>query len=108
MKSLKTMALVVGLLGLSGVSQAQFSSTWTAVSDYDFRGWSQSAKDPALQASADYAFADTGFSVGAWASNVDFSPADGDIELDVYANYVGKINDTFSWTAGLTYYGYPG
>src|SRR5690349_7814649 len=108
MKSLKTLALVVGLLGLSGVSQAQFSSTWTAVSDYDFRGFSQSAKDPALQASADYAFGDTGFSVGAWASNVDFSPLDGDIELDVYANYVGKINDTFAWTAGLTYYSYPG
>ena len=108
MKSLKSMALVIGLLGLSGVSQAQFSSTWTAVSDYDFRGFSQSAKDPALQASADYAFADTGFSIGAWASNVDFTPADGDIELDVYANYVGEINETFSWTAGLTYYTYPG
>ncbi len=61
MKSMKTLALVIGLLGLSGVSQAQFSSTWTAVSDYDFRGFSQSAKDPALQASADYAFADSGF-----------------------------------------------
>jgi uncharacterized protein (TIGR02001 family) len=108
MKSMKTLALVVGLLGLSGVSQAQFSSTWTAVSDYDFRGFSQSAKDPALQASADYAFGDSGFSIGAWASNVDFAPADGDIELDLYANYVGEINDTFSWTAGLTYYSYPG
>jgi len=107
MKSMKNLALVIGLLALSGVSQAQFSSTWTAVSDYDFRGFSQSAKDPALQGSADYAFGDSGFSVGAWASNVDFSPADGDIELDVYANYVGKINDTFSWTAGLTRYNYP-
>ena len=96
MKSMKTLALVVGLLGLSGVSQAQFSSTWTAVSDYDFRGFSQSAKDPALQASADYAFGDSGFSMGAWASNVDFEPADGDIELDIYLNYVGKINDTFA------------
>ena len=108
MKSMKNLALVIGLLALSSVSQAQFSSTWTAVSDYDFRGFSQSAKDPALQGSADYAFGDSGFSVGAWASNVDFSPADGDIELDVYANYVGKINDTFSWTAGLTRYNYPG
>jgi uncharacterized protein (TIGR02001 family) len=108
MKSIRTLALVTGLLALSGVSQAQFSSTWTAVSDYDFRGYSQSAKDPALQGSADYAFGDSGFSVGAWASNVDFTPLDGDIELDVYANYVGKINDTFSWTAGLTRYNYPG
>ena len=108
MKSIKTLALVTGLLTISGVSQAQFSSTWTAVSDYDFRGVSQSGKDPALQGSADYAFGDSGFSVGAWASNVDFAPFDGDIELDVYANYVGTINDTFSWTAGLTYYMYPG
>ena len=44
MKSIKTLALVTGLLAISGVSQAQFSSTWTAVSDYDFRGFSQSAK----------------------------------------------------------------
>src|SRR3954468_2703522 len=108
MKSIKTLALVTGLLAISGVSQAQFSSTWTVVSDYDFRGVSQSGKDPALQGSADYAFGDSGLSVGAWASNVDFSPFDGDIELDLYANYVGKINDTFSWTAGVTRYMYPG
>ena len=65
MKSIKTLALVTGLLAISGVSQAQFSSTWTAVSDYDFRGVSQSGKDPALQANADYAFGDSGFSVDA-------------------------------------------
>ena len=99
MKSIKTLALVTGLLAVSGVSQAQFSSTWTAVSDYDFRGVSQSAKGPALQGSADYAFA-SGVSIGAWASNVDFDEpnegfvSDEDIELDLYVNYAGKINDT--------------
>ncbi|HEV7607786.1 MAG TPA: TorF family putative porin [Steroidobacteraceae bacterium] len=111
MKSIKTLALVTGLLALSGVSQAQFSSTWTAVSDYDFRGFTQSAKDPALQASADYAFGDSGFAIGAWASNVDFSnpgsPVDADIELDLYGGYTGKVNDTFSWTAGFVDYTYP-
>jgi uncharacterized protein (TIGR02001 family) len=105
MKSIKTLALVTGLLAISGVSQAQFSSTWTAVSDYDFRGVSQSGKSPALQGSADYAFSN-GLSVGAWASNVDFDVED-DIELDLYINYAGKINDTFSWTAGATWYDYP-
>jgi uncharacterized protein (TIGR02001 family) len=108
MKLIKTLALVTGLLALSGVSQAQFSSTWTAVSDYDFRGFSQSDEHPALQGSADYAFGDSGLSIGAWASNVDFPGYDGTIELDLYANYVGKINDTFSWTAGVTRYNYPG
>src|SRR5215510_5245118 len=106
MKSMKNLALVIGLLALSGVSQAQFSSTWTAVSDYDFRGYSQSAKQPALQASADYAFGESGFSMGAWASNVDFDN-DEDIETDFYANYTGKINDTFAITAGGTWYEYP-
>lgn len=109
MKSIKTLALVVGLLGLSGVSQAQFSSTWTAVSDYDFRGFSQSAKDPAIQASADYAFGDSGFAIGAWASSsIDFGPgSDADVELDIYAGYTGTINDTFSWTVGGNFYTYP-
>ena len=105
MKSIKTLALVTGLLAISGVSQAQFSSTWTAVSDYDFRGVSQSGKDPALQGSADYAFAN-GLSIGAWASNVDFGVED-EIELDLYLNYTGKINDTFAWTGGATWYDYP-
>jgi uncharacterized protein (TIGR02001 family) len=106
MKSIKTLALVTGLMAICGVSQAQFSSTWTAVSDYDFRGVTQSGKDPALQASADYAFSN-GVSIGAWASNIDFG-IDEDYELDLYVNYVGEINDTFSWTTGATYYEYPG
>ncbi len=106
MKSIRNLALVTGLLALSGVAQAQFSSTWTAVSDYDFRGFSQSAKDPALQGSADYAFGESGFAVGAWASTVDFGN-DEDAELDLYAGYTGSINDTFSWNAGAVWYDYP-
>jgi uncharacterized protein (TIGR02001 family) len=104
---MKSLALVIGLLGLSSVSQAQFSSTWTAVSDYDFRGVSQSAKDPALQGSLDYAFGESGLSAGAWASNVDFDN-DEDIELDLYVNYVKEINDTFAFTTGAVWYEYPG
>src|ERR1044072_3621331 len=105
MKSIRTLALVTGLLALSGVSQAQFSSTWTFVTDYDFRGFSQSATDPAIQASADYAFGETGLSVGIWASNVDFG-VDDDLETDYYVNYAGKINDTFAFTARVTDYQY--
>jgi uncharacterized protein (TIGR02001 family) len=106
MKSIRNLALVTGLLALSSVAQAQFSSTWTAVSDYDFRGFSQSAKDPALQGSADYAFGESGFAIGAWASTVDFDN-DEDAELDLYAGYTGSVNDTFSWNAGAVWYDYP-
>src|SRR5690349_20777722 len=101
MKAIKTLALVTGLLAVCGVCQAQakFSSTWTAVSDYDFRGVSQSSKSPALQASADV-------TAGVWASNVDFN-TDDDMEPDNYANYQKAINDIFTFTAGGTYYDYP-
>src|SRR6478752_282564 len=105
MKSIRTLALVTGLLAISGVSQAQFSSTWTAVSDYDFRGYSQSAKGPAIQASADYTAGDTGFSAGVWASNVDFGPGnDETMETDLYFNYNLKINDIMTFMIGATYY----
>jgi uncharacterized protein (TIGR02001 family) len=106
MKAIRTLALLTGLLAISGVSQAQFSSTWTAVSDYDFRGYSQSAKGPALQASADVTIGESGFSMGAWASNVDFDN-DEDVELDLYVNYAKEINEHFTFTAGGTYYDYP-
>lgn len=98
--------LAAGLLLASGLANAQFSSTITATNDYDFRGYSQSAKDPALQASLDYAFP-AGFAIGAWASNVDFNN-DADIELDLYGSYTGKISDAASWSAGFTWYEYPG
>jgi uncharacterized protein (TIGR02001 family) len=106
MKAIRTLALLTGLLAISGVSQAQFSSTWTAVSDYDFRGYSQSAKGPALQASADVTIGESGFSAGAWASNVDFD-TDEDVELDLYINYAKEISEGFSFVAGGTYYDYP-
>jgi uncharacterized protein (TIGR02001 family) len=96
------------LLVAATATQAQLSSTLTATTDYDFRGISQSAKDPALQASLDYEFPN-GFAVGAWASNVDFGDdVDADIEFDLYANYSRAINDDMSWSLGATFYSYPG
>jgi len=99
--------LAAGVLcGVAVGAQAQLSSTITATSDYDFRGFSQSAKDPALQASLDYAFSN-GFAVGAWASNVDFDN-DADVEVDYYASFTRAINDAASWSLGATLYSYPG
>ena len=95
-------------LAVAGTANAgEFSSTITAASDYDFRGVSQSAKDPALQASLDYAF-DNGFYIGAWASNIDFEPFDGDIEANLYAGYGAEIRENLSWSVGAVYYLYPG
>lgn len=103
---LKLAAAVGVLLFASTGAYAQLSSTVTLTSDYDFRGFSQSAKDPALQASLDYDFGN-GFAIGAWGSNIDFEPLDGDIEIDFYGSYTGEIAEDTSWAAGVVWYSYP-
>ncbi|MEO7386005.1 MAG: TorF family putative porin, partial [Gammaproteobacteria bacterium] len=45
----------VALAAASGAAQAEISSTLTIASDYDFRGITQTALDPAFQASLDWA-----------------------------------------------------
>jgi uncharacterized protein (TIGR02001 family) len=70
MKLCQAVAAVL-LLAAGAAAQAEATATVTATSDYDFRGITQTAQDPALQASVDYAH-DSGFYAGAWGSNVDF------------------------------------
>jgi uncharacterized protein (TIGR02001 family) len=99
-------AAMTGLLLLAAQSaHAEYSSTITLASEYQFRGFSQSARDPALQASFDYELP-SGFTVGAWASNVDFDN-DADFELDLYATYTGMISEKSNWSVGFTWYDYP-
>lgn len=114
MKLIRGGALLIGLLGVAGTTQAGVTSTWTAVSDYDFRGISQTAQDPALQASIDYAH-DSGFYVGAWASNIDFGVDEDDgsglddpkIEVDIYAGFAKTLDSGLSYDFGGVYYSYP-
>src|SRR5262249_3581375 len=88
------------------------TSTETAVSDYDFRGISQSGRDPALQASIDYAHP-SGWYVGAWASNIDFGVDkattgldDPKVETDFYGGFTKTLDSGFSYDLGAVYYGY--
>lgn len=78
------------------------------VSDYVFRGITQTAHEPAIQGGFDYA-PDTGLYIGTWASNVsgNFFP-NGSMEWDVYGGYNHKVSDDLAWSAGLYTYNYPG
>jgi uncharacterized protein (TIGR02001 family) len=104
MKLTQGMAALV-LLTSAAVAHAEFSSTVTATTDYDWRGVTQTAHNPALQGSLDYA-SDMGFHAGAWASNVDFGGGDPNIEIDLYAGWGG--GETFPWDVGIVYYTYTG
>ena len=96
-------------------SPHDFSATLTGVSDYVFRGISQTQEDPAFQASVDYAHA-SGFYAGIWGSSVDFTAEDtlpededgADVEIDYYVGFASDINDTFSYDVSGVYYTYPG
>ncbi len=48
MKFIRGGVLLTGLLGVASAAQAGVTSTWTITNDYDFRGNTQSAKDPAI------------------------------------------------------------
>jgi uncharacterized protein (TIGR02001 family) len=104
MRNLRILA-AFGLLG-AATANADVSSTWTLTNDYDFRGASQSAKDPAIQGSLDIA-TESGWYVGAWASNVDFGDADVDVEVDLYTGFTGGDAEGLGWDVGFVYYAYP-
>lgn len=79
------------------------------VTEYRYRGISQSRMKPALQGGIDYVNNPTGFYVGAWASTIKWIKdvgGDSDVEIDVYAGKRGAINDTFSYDVGGLYYWY--
>lgn len=106
MRHLRILA-ALGLLGAATAANAGVSSTWTLTNDYDFRGITQSAKDPAIQGSIDYA-ADSGWYVGAWGSNVDFGDdSDVDLEVDLYTGFAGESEGGLGYDVGVVYYSYP-
>ena len=96
--------VAAGLSFAAMTAHAEITGTVTAASDYDFRGITQSAQDPVLQGSIDYAH-ESGLYAGIWASNVDFGD-DADVEVDYYAGWSG--GEDLTYDVGLVWYSYPG
>lgn len=91
-----------------------FTGNVSLVSDYRFRGISQTMRRPAIQGGFDYSHI-CGIYVGTWASNVDGTTHfynNTSMEWDFYGGYKGKIfpcsMPDFSYNLGFIYYYYPG
>jgi uncharacterized protein (TIGR02001 family) len=87
--------------------------TWNlgAVSDYRYRGISQTRTRPALQGGADYADANSGLYAGAWLSSITWARdagGGGQVEMDLYAGKRGELGAGFSYDVGVLGYVYPG
>jgi uncharacterized protein (TIGR02001 family) len=80
------------------------------VTDYRYRGISQSRLKPALQAGFDYTMG-SGFYVGAWGSSIkwikDAGATDGSLEVDVYGGYKASMGG-IAYDVGLLRYEYVG
>ncbi len=93
---------------------AGLSANLGVVSDYVFRGVSQSSGDPAVQGGADYRHA-SGFYAGTWASNVSW-PTDfglysnGRAEWDFYGGFKQALRGStgLTYELGTRYYYFPG
>lgn len=82
------------------------------VSDYRFRGVSQSGGDPAVQAGIT-ATHESGFYLGAWGSSINFTrlgaaPVYGSMELDLTGGWTREIASGLTADLGLGWYTYPG
>jgi uncharacterized protein (TIGR02001 family) len=80
------------------------SATATVVSDYRFRGVSESNRDPAIQGSVDIVY--HGFYAGIWSSSI-ARYADSNIETDLYAGFGGESGPV-AYEVGALAYLYPG
>lgn len=118
MKKLSFPILLAGasLLASSGaMAQAAPESSLSfnagVVTDYRYRGISQSRLKPAVQAGVDYADK-SGFYVGAWGSTIKWikdtpGATDGSLELDLYGGYKGSAGPV-AYDVGALRYQYLG
>ena len=113
--------LVPSLIALAVSSLASVALAQTApesslsynagvVSDYRYRGISQSRLNPALQGGVDYADK-SGFYVGAWGSTIkwikDAGASAGSVEIDLYGGYKAAVGDV-AYDVGFLRYEYAG
>lgn len=106
---LQTIALSTALTLFSATASAKFSGYITLTSDYDYRGFSQTATDPAVQGGLDYAH-EIGFYASAWGSTLDWGKgSDADIEMDYIVGFSRNFGESgIAWDIGYLAYTYPG
>ena len=109
-KSILSAAVAAALL-VPGFAAAQAASPITGnmslVSDYRFRGLTQTFEEPALQGGFDYAHS-SGIYLGNWNSAIsDNFFAGSPLEMDFYGGYKGAAGP-LGYDVGVLYYYYPG
>lgn len=104
------MALALSALPSTAYAQEEESSSITitgsatVVSDYRFRGFSQSNEEAAIQGGFTIGH-DSGLYVGTWGSSIGFNNG---TEIDVFAGFAKEVTPGLTADVGATVYLYPG
>lgn len=104
-------SLAAGAAQATPVGGGELSANIAVVSNYYFRGVTQTADGAAVQGGVDLeGIGGTSIYVGTWASNVDFNTGGADdgtsYEIDFYAGWAPSLGD-FNFDVGYIYYAYP-
>ncbi|MDA8110720.1 MAG: TorF family putative porin [Betaproteobacteria bacterium] len=103
-------ALTIPALAAADAPQPPYTLTANVslVTDYRFRGITQTFGEPAIQGGADFSHS-SGFYLGNWDSNVSETAGypGGNLEMDFYGGWRHSWGD-WGIDAGLYYYYYPG
>lgn len=81
------------------------------ISDYRYRGISQTRLRPALQGGADYTNPANGLYAGTWLSTITWARdagGGGHVEMDIYGGKRGELGGGVTYDVGLLGYVYPG
>ena len=109
-KSILSASVAVALLApalAAAQSASPITGNMSLVSDYRFRGVTQTFEEPALQGGFDYAHS-SGIYIGNWNSSIaDSFFAGSPLEMDFYGGYKGAAGP-LGYDVGVLYYYYPG
>jgi uncharacterized protein (TIGR02001 family) len=110
---MKKTAIAIALAAASATAipayaEVEISGNVSLVSDYRYRGISQTLLKPALQGGFDLTHS-SGFYIGNWNSNVDSQTyTDASLEMDFYGGYATEFSNGIGIDVGVLRYQYPG
>jgi uncharacterized protein (TIGR02001 family) len=113
LSSIISAAVIAPTLALAQAKAPEPDYTLTGnvslLTDYRYRGISQTRTKPALQGTVDFAHK-SGVYLGAFATNIKWisdAGSKGNVEVDLYGGYKGTITGDLGYDVGLLQYWYP-
>jgi uncharacterized protein (TIGR02001 family) len=100
-----TAALAMAVAGPALADGSPLSANIGVVSNYVWRGVTQTQNKAAVQGGIDYAHP-SGLYLGTWVSNIDWGASTPSYEWDLYGGYKGSAGD-FGYNLGVYGYLYP-